>query len=55
MLPNYTTIGYQVLLDGNNFLLTKDYLVALATCIAFRKNHNHNEKNRIKMTYVKLG
>ena len=45
-------VGYSVELDGKLVLMTKDYLVGLAACIAWRKNNPRENKKRISMKIV---
>lgn len=42
------SVDYIVYLDGAELLRTKDYQVALACCIAFRRNHPKRDAKRIR-------
>ena len=45
------TVTYTVVLDGQQILETKDYFVAIAYCLEWRKNNPHED---IKRLYLRI-
>lgn len=43
-----------VVLDGEVIFRTKDYLLGVAMCVAWRKNNPREDKRRIKLTFERL-
>lgn len=43
-----------VVLDGEVIFRTKDYLLGVAMCLAWRKNNPLEDKRRIKLTFEHL-
>lgn len=47
-----SSLAFCVYLDGEVFLLTRDYELGVAVCKAWRGNHPRENKNRIRLGIV---